>query len=383
MNAAVAVSAVPWSPYLYQARAEGDKGGGSSHGQRWRLGEGSVWPQPADVDALACRLHAAAQISSESSASASDTASDGEGSPTQLEPGAIASRLVFDADALCGDGPYVQVDHIGSASASGDSDSDSSIRCSQMRRASAAKSSPLAAAAVAAACVDACNEKTAPQPAADRRPSPLIRPQLRSNPFKTMMRAAAAAAASGGCPTTVPAALLPSEAAATGDRAASDKPQCVRRHKPRPAAPLSAETAPCVHCRSGSFLAFCYAADRYCIMYEVKPGDYCYKIAQDNGIPYAQFLRQNPGIDCTNLQVGQSVCLIPLSPNNHNGGGGGGGWTGGYKRQCKTHTVRSGEVCDEIADSYGIPLAELVARNDQSPEWRGCSLLRIGQQLCV
>ncbi|KAJ2808206.1 hypothetical protein H4R21_000162 [Coemansia helicoidea] len=120
-----------------------------------------------------------------------------------------------------------------------------------------------------------------------------------------------------------------------------------------------------------------------CIMYEVKPGDYCYKIAQDNGIPYAQFLRQNPGIDCTNLQVGQSVCLIPLSPNNHSGGGGGGGWTGGYKRQCKTHTVRSGEVCDEIADSYGIPLAELVARNDQSSEWRGCSLLRIGQQLCV
>ncbi|KAJ2808207.1 hypothetical protein H4R21_000163 [Coemansia helicoidea] len=263
MNAAVAVSAVPWSPYLYQARAEGDKGGGSSHGQRWRLGEGSVWPQPADVDALACRLHAAAQISSESSASASDTASDGEGSPTQLEPGAIASRLVFDADALCGDGPYVQVDHIGSASASGDSDSDSSIRCSQMRRASAAKSSPLATAAVAAAaCVDACNEKTALQPAADRRPSPLIRPQLRSNPFKTMMRAAAAAAASGGCPTTVPAALLPSEAAAAGDQATSYKPQCVRRHKPRPAAPLSAETAPCVHCRSGSFLAFCYAADR-------------------------------------------------------------------------------------------------------------------------
>ncbi|KAJ2061942.1 hypothetical protein GGH13_006527 [Coemansia sp. S155-1] len=50
-----------------------------------------------------------------------------------------------------------------------------------------------------------------------------------------------------------------------------------------------------------------------CILYEVRPGDYCYKIAITNGITYKQFLAQNPGIDCTRLHVGQSLCLIPLT----------------------------------------------------------------------
>jgi len=48
-----------------------------------------------------------------------------------------------------------------------------------------------------------------------------------------------------------------------------------------------------------------------CVYYNVRQGDYCYKIAQINGITYEQFLRQKPSVDCTNLYVGQTVCLFP------------------------------------------------------------------------
>ncbi|KAJ1964775.1 hypothetical protein GGI12_001218, partial [Dipsacomyces acuminosporus] len=61
---------------------------------------------------------------------------------------------------------------------------------------------------------------------------------------------------------------------------------------------------------SGSMPGGGYGGGNNCVMYEVRPGDYCYKIAKDNNIPYNQFLRQNPGIDCTNLRIGQSVCFL-------------------------------------------------------------------------
>ncbi|KAJ2161532.1 hypothetical protein GGF46_001387 [Coemansia sp. RSA 552] len=49
-----------------------------------------------------------------------------------------------------------------------------------------------------------------------------------------------------------------------------------------------------------------------CIMYEVRHGDYCYKIANSNGIPYSDFLQQNPGINCESLQT-QVFCEVARS----------------------------------------------------------------------
>jgi chitinase len=49
--------------------------------------------------------------------------------------------------------------------------------------------------------------------------------------------------------------------------------------------------------------------------YVIKSGDYCYAIAQNNGISLDQFYTLNAGINCNNLQIGQIVCV------SGNGGG--------------------------------------------------------------
>lgn len=41
--------------------------------------------------------------------------------------------------------------------------------------------------------------------------------------------------------------------------------------------------------------------------YTVRQGDYCYLIAETHGISLADFLSLNPGLDCSQLQVGQTV----------------------------------------------------------------------------
>ena len=43
--------------------------------------------------------------------------------------------------------------------------------------------------------------------------------------------------------------------------------------------------------------------------YTVVSGDTCYQIALNNGISLTAFENMNPGINCNNLQIGQSVCV--------------------------------------------------------------------------
>ncbi|KAJ2866468.1 hypothetical protein GGH94_001509 [Coemansia aciculifera] len=137
-----------------------------------------------------------------------------------------------------------------------------------------------------------------------------------------------------------------------------------------------------------------------CILYEIRPGDYCYKIAVTNGISYKQFLAQNPGIDCTRLYVGQSVCLIPLNLP--------GSWgkvlntdvTDNIRADdnnsddnkaknlnnaapCKAYAVQEGDVCSQIAEENALSVDKLVEINESSPLWDGCNSLLIGQTICV
>ncbi|KAI9502329.1 hypothetical protein BX070DRAFT_235985 [Coemansia spiralis] len=142
-----------------------------------------------------------------------------------------------------------------------------------------------------------------------------------------------------------------------------------------------------------------YGGDKYggghygqnCIMYEVKPGDYCYKIAMENNIPYQQFLSQNPGLDCTRLYPGQSLCLIPTSYS-----GWGSGWSDNgdsynsayqdsksSQSSCKTYTISEGDLCSRIAYENNISVRKLLEINSHSPSWNGCSRLVAGQTICV
>ncbi|KAJ2358761.1 hypothetical protein GGF43_000601 [Coemansia sp. RSA 2618] len=142
-----------------------------------------------------------------------------------------------------------------------------------------------------------------------------------------------------------------------------------------------------------------YESNRYrpkqdCIMYEVRPGDYCYKIARTNGISYEQLLRQNPGLDCTNLQIGRRICLIPHSPDTWNSGGNWGGWNNHNDNDdydagsrnldsCRWYVVKEGDLCSHIAENHGHTFAELVEMNEDTPDWNGCKRLYAGQNICV
>lgn len=56
----------------------------------------------------------------------------------------------------------------------------------------------------------------------------------------------------------------------------------------------------------------------------VTSGQYCYLIASNYGLTLDSFIALNPGINCNNLQIGQTVCV---QAGNSGGGGGNGGTT--------------------------------------------------------
>ncbi|KAJ7252272.1 hypothetical protein C8J57DRAFT_667100 [Mycena rebaudengoi] len=103
--------------------------------------------------------------------------------------------------------------------------------------------------------------------------------------------------------------------------------------------------------------------------YTVVSGDTCSAIESRTGISDAQLHALNPTINsgCTNLQVGQNLCL--------SGGGGGGGGC------AQTYTVVSGDTCSAIESRTGISDAQLHALNPTINS--GCTNLQVGQTLCV
>eukprot|EP00250_Pteridium_aquilinum_P007445 c17157_g1_i2 orf=111-1199(-) len=53
-----------------------------------------------------------------------------------------------------------------------------------------------------------------------------------------------------------------------------------------------------------------------CTTYTVKSGDTCYAISQAHGISLSDFMSWNAGINCNNLQIGQSVCVSKPSSSS-------------------------------------------------------------------
>jgi chitinase len=73
----------------------------------------------------------------------------------------------------------------------------------------------------------------------------------------------------------------------------------------------------------------------------VKSGDTCWALWTNNGLSEAQFSQLNPGVNCGNLQIGQSLCVggsasapPPPPPPPPPSSGGGGSTTGNYVRGC-------------------------------------------------
>ncbi|KAJ7256676.1 hypothetical protein C8J57DRAFT_1472952 [Mycena rebaudengoi] len=98
------------------------------------------------------------------------------------------------------------------------------------------------------------------------------------------------------------------------------------------------------------------------------------------GVSDAQLHALNPTINsgCTNLQIGQTLCLTggPTSTTMSSGPtpSGGGGCA-------QTYTVVSGDTCSTIESRTGISDAQLHALNPSINS--GCTNLQVGQTLWV
>lgn len=94
--------------------------------------------------------------------------------------------------------------------------------------------------------------------------------------------------------------------------------------------------------------------------YTVEPGDSCVAIANQFGITVEDLREANPAIDagCTNLISGQTL-VIPGAAS----GGSPAQPTPGATNGGRTYTIQSGDTCFGIAQSFGVSVDDLVARN--------------------
>jgi LysM repeat protein len=122
----------------------------------------------------------------------------------------------------------------------------------------------------------------------------------------------------------------------------------------------------------------------------VVSGDTCYDIATAAGITEPVFESYNPGIVCTLLQVGQSVCIAtgPVTATTTTKTTTKATTTAtttastavGSSFSCsKTHAVVSGDTCYDIATAAGISETVFESYNPSI----NCALLQVGQVVCT
>ncbi|KAL1895469.1 Chitinase 2 [Sporothrix stenoceras] len=145
---------------------------------------------------------------------------------------------------------------------------------------------------------------------------------------------------------------------------------------------------------SGQAICLPQACTRY---YTVQSGDSCYKIDTTFGISLTQFQQWNPTVntDCTNLNIGQKVC-VSVTPGNSTGN-----WTSSSIPSSvsvtssptasaspstvpcgKHYTVVAGDSCYVVDTKYGLTFSQLQALNPGAIN-SDCTNLDIGQVLCV
>lgn len=105
--------------------------------------------------------------------------------------------------------------------------------------------------------------------------------------------------------------------------------------------------------------------------YAVVIGDTCVKIGSFYGVSSTVIISDNPGLDCTNLQLGQIICVPVASPI-----------TITASPQCtSSHTVQSSDGCSMIGTLFGVPRSVIIANNPNVDA--ACDNIFPGQVLCV
>jgi len=101
--------------------------------------------------------------------------------------------------------------------------------------------------------------------------------------------------------------------------------------------------------------------------YQVRSGDTCNKIAQEQHVSSYQLASANRGLinpECSNLQPGEWICLGLV-----------GQWCG------PVYTVQYGDTCQEIANKFHISLHALYLHNPNINS--ECTNLGVGEVVCV
>jgi LysM repeat protein len=119
--------------------------------------------------------------------------------------------------------------------------------------------------------------------------------------------------------------------------------------------------------------------------YEIKPGDFCFTIAEQLGVTVDELLKLNPGTDCENLRVGAQLRIpagaaatttpTPAPSSTRVRGTGTPTPTTTGKGQ---YTIQAGDLCVDIAASYGVSVDALVAANNID-----CDNLVVGQKITI
>lgn len=103
--------------------------------------------------------------------------------------------------------------------------------------------------------------------------------------------------------------------------------------------------------------------------YVIRSGDTFYAIAQRNGITVAQLTAANPGVNPNALRIGQTICV----PGRGTPGG------GACPAGSAPYVIRSGDTFYAIAQRFGLTVAALQAANPGVNP----NALQIGQLICI
>ncbi len=105
----------------------------------------------------------------------------------------------------------------------------------------------------------------------------------------------------------------------------------------------------------------------------VRPGDTMEGIAQRLGVPLAQLVRANPGINPHVIMPGQRLVVTGSSAASSRS------TARAAAAPARSHTVRAGDTMTAVATAYGISLSRLLAANPGADP----DLLLVGQRLAL
>ena len=95
----------------------------------------------------------------------------------------------------------------------------------------------------------------------------------------------------------------------------------------------------------------------------VEPGDTLNRIAVQYNVSLQRILSANPGVNPSNLMIGQRLCIPPMCPE-------------GFIE----YTIRQGDTLFAIASRFGTTVQEILNAN---PLITDPASLRIGQRICI